>query len=44
MDKGLLLAAYGLGGVFSSLIVFYIVVRILVVLFPQKENEEGGVK
>ncbi len=41
LDRGLLLAGYGLGGVFFSLIVFYIMVRLLVVMFPKKtENKD----
>lgn len=39
IQQGLLLSAYGLGGVFFSLIVFYIVIRLLILLFPKKEEE-----
>lgn len=38
LEKGLMLVAYGLGGVFFALIVFYIMIRLLVVLFPKKEE------
>lgn len=39
LNQGLLLVAYGLGGVFLSLIVFYLVIRLLVVMFPKREGE-----
>lgn len=38
MQQGLMLTAYGLGGVFVSLIIFYLAVRLLAVLFPQKNE------
>ncbi|MDO4754351.1 MAG: OadG-related small transporter subunit [Bacillota bacterium] len=41
IEKGLLLSAYGLGGVFVSLIIFYLMVRLLVVLFPVKEENKN---
>lgn len=36
IEKGLILSAYGLAGVFVSLIIFYLMIRLLVVLFPEK--------
>lgn len=44
IEKGLLLSAYGLGGVFVSLIIFYLMIRLLAVMFPIKTengNNEG---
>lgn len=40
IEQGLMLTAYGLGGVFFSLIVFYIMVRLIMLLFPEKEGQE----
>lgn len=37
---GLLLMAYGLGGVFLALVIFYLSIRILTALFREKNNEK----
>ncbi len=39
IEKGLMLTAYGLGGVFFSLIVFFLMVKLLMVLFPHREED-----
>lgn len=42
IEKGLLLSAYGLGGVFVSLIIFYLMIRLLIILFPEKPGDGKG--
>ncbi|NLM50549.1 MAG: hypothetical protein GX196_06320 [Clostridiaceae bacterium] len=39
MKLGLLLMLYGLGGVFLVLVLFYLSIKILSALFPEKENK-----
>ncbi|NLK72395.1 MAG: OadG family protein [Clostridiales bacterium] len=40
MDLGLQLMAYGLAGVFTVLVLFYLGIKLLVKLFPYKEEEK----
>lgn len=42
IEKGLLLSAYGLAGVFVSLIIFYLMIRFMVILFPEKLEDKKG--
>lgn len=38
LTQGFQLMLYGLGGVFSALALLYISVKLLIKLFPEKEN------
>lgn len=40
MDQGLMLMLYGLTGVFTVLMVFYFIIKILVKIFPYKIKQE----
>lgn len=37
---GLMLMAYGLGGVFLALVIFYLSIRLLTAIFREKKDEK----
>jgi len=41
--QGVWLMLYGLGGVFASLAMLYIITKILIRIFPEKEEEKKEV-
>ncbi|HHV97147.1 MAG TPA: hypothetical protein GXX37_11875 [Clostridiaceae bacterium] len=42
LSKSLFLLVVGLAGVFSVLILFYILIRVLLKAFPEKGNGQGN--